>query len=84
MSKYMDPFAPGVARHFKTGETLDAEVGKGLLHSIETGDFAVEVCTGKTEESRGRSCQLLQTHRESKDKKTDKKNQKKHQELLTY
>lgn len=24
MSKYMNPFAPGVARHFKSGEAIDA------------------------------------------------------------
>lgn len=38
MTKYMDPFAQGVARHFKTGEALDDEVVKGLLHSTDTGE----------------------------------------------
>ena len=38
MSKYMDPFAPGVARHFKTGEALDKEVVEGLLHSTDAGE----------------------------------------------
>lgn len=38
MSKYMDPFGPGVARNFKTGEALDTEVVEGLLHSTETGE----------------------------------------------
>lgn len=39
MSKNTDPFAPGVGRHFKSGEVIDAEVVKELLHSTETGEI---------------------------------------------
>ena len=38
MSKYMDPFGPGVARNFKTGVAIDRAVVEGLLHSTETGE----------------------------------------------
>ena len=38
MSKYMDPFAAGVARHFKTGEVINEEVVKGLLQSSRIGE----------------------------------------------
>lgn len=38
LSKYLDPFAAGVARHFKTGETIDEGVVKGLFQSTETGE----------------------------------------------
>lgn len=38
MSKYMDPFAAGVARHLKTGIAINEEVVKDLLQSTETGE----------------------------------------------
>lgn len=52
MCKYMDPFAEGVARHFKTGEAID-EVVKGLLQSAEKGDLTVEIHRREVEKSRG-------------------------------
>ena len=38
MGKYMDPFAQGVARHFKTGEAIPEDVVWGLLQSTQTGE----------------------------------------------
>lgn len=38
MSRYMDPFASGVARHIKTGEAIPEDVVKGLLHSTQLGE----------------------------------------------
>lgn len=38
MSKYMDPFAAGVARHLKTGIAINEEVVKDLLQSTVTGE----------------------------------------------
>jgi len=38
IGKYMDPFAGGVARHFKTGETIPEDVVRGLLQSTEMGE----------------------------------------------
>ena len=38
MGKYMDPFARGVARHFKTGEGIPEDVVRGLVQSTQIGE----------------------------------------------
>ena len=38
MESYLDPFAEGPARHFKTGVMMDEDVVKGLLNSPVTGE----------------------------------------------
>jgi len=38
IGNYMDPSAGGVARHFKTGETIPEDVVRGLLQSTEMGE----------------------------------------------
>ena len=38
MEKYLDPFADGPARNFKTGKMIDEDVVKGLMTSSALGD----------------------------------------------
>ena len=38
MGKFLDPFADGTARHFKTGIVVDPDVVKGLLESTRVGE----------------------------------------------